>query len=107
MCRNDDYDQDGDGFQTVVWNEDLYLVVAIVKITPQRFILVLLTSGMMVLIRTVMDLMILTKTVMVRALDFMGGLDCDDTDSDINTSVEAVNGLDDDCDGVVDNPVPA
>ena len=108
-ARNDDYDQDGDGYQTNVWNEDAFAgggdcqdnSTEIHPGAPDQWY-----DG------------VDSNCDGSDDFDQDGdgsrsqlhgrGLDCDDTDPDINTSgVEAVNGLDDDCDGVVDNPVPA
>ena len=106
---NDDYDQDGDGYQTDVWNEDAVAGGGDCQDNSTE-----IYPGAPDIWYDGID----SNCDGSDDFDQDGdgsrsalhgrGLDCDDTDADINNSgVEAVNGLDDDCDGVVDNPVPA
>jgi hypothetical protein len=105
---NDDYDQDGDGFQTLVWNEDPLTGggdcqdnnASMYPQAPDQWY-----DGV--------DSNCDERDDFdqdgdgSRSLAYGRGSDCDDTDPDINTNgVEAINGVDDDCDGVADRAVP-
>ena len=108
-CQNDDdYDQDGDGYQTMVWNDDPDLGGGDCQDNNAEMFPAHQTNGMTVSTQTVKAMMTLTKMVTAVVLNYTVGLDCNDLDAQINSNgTEAINGLDDDCDGDVDYPVPA
>jgi hypothetical protein len=106
---DDDYDQDGDGFQTTVWNEDSTLGGGDCQDNnPNMY------PGASDEWYDGVD----SNCDGVDDFDQDGdgsrselhgrGSDCDDLDPSINLNgTEAINGVDDDCDGDTDYPVPA
>ncbi len=105
---NDDFDQDGDGFQTIVWNDDpannggdcqdsnptMY------PGAPDQWY-----DGIDSNCDGVNDYD--QDGDGSGSLSHSQGSDCDDTDADINSNgVEKVNSIDDDCNGEADDAVP-
>lgn len=109
-CQNDDdYDQDGDGYQTMVWNDDSGLGggdcqdnnADMYPGAPDEWY-----DGVDSNCEGNDDFD--QDGDGSRSQLHGRGLDCNDLDAQINSNgTEAINGLDDDCDGDIDYPVPA
>lgn len=106
---NNDYDQDGDGYETMVWNDDSRQGggdcqdnnASMHPGAPDAWY-----DGVDSNCDGHDDFD--QDGDGSRSLLHGRGSDCNDLDAHINTSgIEAINGLDDDCDGNVDMPVPA
>lgn len=106
---DDDYDQDGDGFQTVVWNDSIQQGGGDCQDNnPDMY------PGAPDTWYDGIDSDCEGNDDFdqdrdgSRSLLHGRGSDCDDLDPSINTNgVEAINGIDDDCNGSADYPVPA
>ena len=92
---NDDYDQDQDGYQTIVWSDDPTTGGDCQDANPDMYPEHQM-NGMMVWIVIVLVMTIMTKMVMdLRSAALGRGTDCDDEDPEVNTlAVEVINGLD-------------
>lgn len=107
-AEDDDYDQDGDGFQTVFWNDDPTANGGDCQdANPEMF------PGAVDTWYDGIDSNCDGNDDYdqdgdgSRSLALGRGTDCDDFDPNINTSgIESFNGKDDNCDGEVDQEVP-
>lgn len=106
--EDDDYDQDGDGYQTSYWNEDAASGGGDCQdANPEMY------PGAEDIWYDGVDSDCAGNDDYdqdgdgSRSLALGRGTDCDDMDPNINTSgIEAFNGKDDDCDGETDQEVP-
>ena len=106
---DDDYDQDGDGYQTIVWNDEVSQGGADCQDNNST-----MYPGAPDTWYDGVDSDCEGNDDFdqdrdgSRSLFHQRGSDCDDMDPNINLNgTEAINGVDDDCDGTVDFPVPA
>ena len=106
---DDDYDQDGDGYQTIVWNDEIVQGggdcqdnnASMYPGAPDTWY-----DGVDSDCEGNDDFD--QDRDGSRSLFHGRGSDCDDMDPNINLNgTEAINGVDDDCDGTSDFPVPA